>query len=175
MASRPEHHGHLTFGKEIERAHHVVAGGDLMVDVLDTRPVRRKQRDRVMDLVDTQQRRISDPVADPRVAHLGPEGLVTHCVGGAQPDVAETGDPGVALAVIAPAAGGWPPYQLDLVACRVVEGDELAHPTQFGLLNRTQADMMTEPIKLASRRLQIRAPGHFERGGLVGRRTGEIT
>jgi len=60
--------------------------------VLDTGTVRRKQRDRVMDLVDPQQRRIADPVAHSGVAHLGPEGLVAGGVGGAESDVAESGD-----------------------------------------------------------------------------------
>ena len=35
---------------------HVVASGDLMVDVLDAGPARRKQRDRVMHLVDDSRR-----------------------------------------------------------------------------------------------------------------------
>ena len=56
-----------------------------MVDVLDACPARRKQRDRVMDLVDAQQCRIADAVADSRVADLGPEGIVAGGVGGAEP------------------------------------------------------------------------------------------
>ena len=127
-----------------------------------------------MDLVDAQQRRIADPVADAGIAHLGPEGFVAGGVGGAEPDVAEAGDPGVPFAVIAPAAVGGPPHQLDLVAGRILEGDEAPHLAQIGFLRRTQADMMAEPIKLRGCRLQIRALGHFERGGLIGRRTGEV-
>src|SRR4029077_5989995 len=50
MPSWSEHHRPPAFRQEIERTHHVVAGGDLMVDVLDAGPARRKQRDRVMDL-----------------------------------------------------------------------------------------------------------------------------
>ena len=94
MPSRTEYHRHLTFRQEIERAHHVIAGGDLMVDVLDARPVGRKQRDRVMHLIDAQQRGIADPVAHSGVAHFGPERLVTGRVGGAESDVAESRDPG---------------------------------------------------------------------------------
>jgi hypothetical protein len=67
--------------REIKRAHHVIACGDLMIDVLDARSVRRKQCDRVMDLVDAQQRRIADAVTHPGVAHLGPECLVARRVG----------------------------------------------------------------------------------------------
>jgi hypothetical protein len=66
-----------------------------MVDVLDARAVRRKQGDRVMDLVDAQQRRIADPVAHAGVADFGPEGFVAGRVGRAQSDVAEPCDPGV--------------------------------------------------------------------------------
>ncbi len=33
---------------------------------------------------------------------------------------------------------------------------------------------MAEPIELRSRRLQIRALGHLEGGGLIGRRAGEV-
>ena len=33
---------------------------------------------------------------------------------------------------------------------------------------------MTEPIELRRRRLQIRALGNLERGGLIGRRAGEV-
>jgi transposase InsO family protein len=65
MPSRPEHHGYSTLRQEMKRTHHIVARGDLMVDVLDPRSVRRKQRDRVMDLVDTQQR-IRDRPISPR-------------------------------------------------------------------------------------------------------------
>ena len=53
----------------------------LMVDVLDARSVGRKQRDRVMELVDTQQRRVADSVAHSGVADLGPEHLIAGRVG----------------------------------------------------------------------------------------------
>src|SRR5256886_10218119 len=76
MSSRPEHHGYSAFGQEMKRTHPVVARGDLMVDVLDPRSVRRKQRDRVMDLVDTQQRRIADAIAHSGVADFVPERLI---------------------------------------------------------------------------------------------------
>jgi hypothetical protein len=44
------------------RPHHVVAGFDLVVDVLDSRAIRCKQRNRMMNLVDAQKRRIPDAV-----------------------------------------------------------------------------------------------------------------
>ena len=68
MPARPKDHGYSAFGQEIKRAHHVIACGDLMIDVLDARSVRRKQCDRVMDRVDTQQRSIADAVTHPGVA-----------------------------------------------------------------------------------------------------------
>lgn len=124
MPSRSEHHGYSTFGQEMKRAHHVVARGDLMVDVLDARSVGRKQRDRVMELVDTQQRRVADSVAHSGVADLGPEHPIAGRVGGAESDVAESSNPGVPLSVIAPATVSGPPNEFDLVACRILEGDE---------------------------------------------------
>src|SRR6266508_2263178 len=81
MTSRSEHHGYSAFGQEIKRAHHVIACGDLMIDVLAARSVRRKQCDRVLDLVDAQRRRVADAVTHPGVAHLGPECLVARRVG----------------------------------------------------------------------------------------------
>jgi hypothetical protein len=95
-----------------------------MVDVLDARSVGRKQRVRVMDLVDTQQRRVADSVAHSGVADLGPEHLIAGRVGGAESDVAESSNPGVPFSVIAPATVSGPPNEFDLVACRILEGDE---------------------------------------------------
>jgi hypothetical protein len=76
--------------------------------------------------------------------------------------------------VIAPAVIGGPPDQLDLVASRILEADEAPHSAQLGFLRRAQADLMAEPIELRGRRLQVRTLGHFERGGLVHRRAGEV-
>jgi hypothetical protein len=145
-----------------------------MVDVLDAGPIRGKQSDGVMDLVDAEQGRIADPVAHPGVAHCRPESLVARRVGAAETDVAESGNSGVTLSVIAPIAVGGAPDQLDLVARRIFKGDEAPNVAQFSFLRRAQADMMTEPIELGSRRLQFRAIGNFERGGLIGGRTGEV-
>jgi len=89
---------------ETKRPHHVIGALDLMVDVLDSGPVGWKQRDGVVNFVDPKQRRVADPVAHPRVADLGPEGLVAHRVRGAKADMAEAGDAGIALAMITAAA-----------------------------------------------------------------------
>ena len=146
-----------------------------MVDVLDARPVRRKQRDRVMDLVDAQQRRIADPVAHPGVAHLGPEGLVAGRVGGAEPDVAESGDARRRA-------------RRDSAGCRYAGRHTSSMLLPVGSLKamklrtrrssasfvRAHAYLMAEPIEFRRRRFQIGAFGNFECGGLIGRGAGEI-
>ncbi len=174
VPARTEDHAHLPVLQELVRAHDVVTGLHLMVDVLDARPVGRKERDGVMDLVDPQQRGIADPVAHAGVAHLGPERLVADCIGGAKTDVAEPGDPGVALAVISLSAIGGPPHQLDAVAGRIVEGDEALHLTQFSFFRRAQPNGVTEAVKLRGGRLQVRPLGHLEGGGLIAGRAGEV-
>src|SRR5262249_50048637 len=120
----PEHDRHLPLAKKIERAHDVVAGGDLMIDMLDPGSLGWKQCNGVMDRVDAQQRCIADPVTDPRVADVGPEELVAGGISGAKPDVAEAGDAGIAFAVIALAAVGGPPNKLDVVSGGILESYE---------------------------------------------------
>src|SRR3546814_5814643 len=99
---------------EVVRTLHVVRALDLVVDVLDARARGREQRNLVVDLVDAQQGRIADAVADACVADGGPEALVAHGVGGAQANVAEAGAAGVAAAV--PATAG--PRQIGRASCR---------------------------------------------------------
>ena len=130
MPSGTEHHRHLARRQEIERAHHVVAGSDLMVDVLDAGPIRRKQSNGVMHFVDAEQGRITDSVAHPGIAHPGPKDLVARRISCAQPDMAEPCDSSVAFAVIALAAVGGPPHELDVVARGILEGDEAPHADQ---------------------------------------------
>jgi hypothetical protein len=174
MPSRPEHHRYAAFGQEMKRSHHVIARGDLMVDVLDACSVRLKQCDRVMDPVDTQQRGIADPVAHARVADFGPESFITRRIGGAESDVAKPRDPGVAFSVIAPATVSGPPDEFDFVASRILEADEASHVAKFGFFRRTQTDVMSKPLKLRSRSLQIGAIANLECRGLIGRRAGEV-
>jgi len=71
-------------------------------------------------------------------------------VGGAQSDVAEAGDAGVAFAVIALAAIGGPPHQLDVVAGGVLEGDEASHPAHLRFFRRADTDRMAEAIELGA-------------------------
>src|SRR6516162_2644518 len=100
MPSRPKHDSDLPFGEEPERPHDVVTALDLVVDVLDTGVGGRKQCDRVMHFVDAQEWRIADPVAHARIANPCPEYLIAHGVRGAQANVTEAGDAGIARAVI---------------------------------------------------------------------------
>ena len=55
---------YLAFSEEMVGALDVVCALDLMIDVLDTGPVGRKQGYGVVDLVDPEQRRVADAVAD---------------------------------------------------------------------------------------------------------------
>src|SRR3546814_6456087 len=72
MLPWPEHHGNPALADEVVRTLHVVRALDLVVDVLDARARGREQRNLVVDLVDAQQGRIADAVADACVADGGP-------------------------------------------------------------------------------------------------------
>src|SRR4051794_7339414 len=82
MAARTENNGHAALAQKIERSQHIVAGLHLMVDMLNAGMRRAHQRDRVVDRIDAHQRNVPDPVADARVANLGPEPFVASRVGG---------------------------------------------------------------------------------------------
>ena len=118
MPSRPKHDSDLPFGEEPERPHDVVTALDLVVDMLDTGAAGREQCDGVMHFVDAQERCVADTIAHTRIADPSPERLVAHGVRGAQANVTEAGDAGIARAVIARAAVGGSPYQLNPVAGR---------------------------------------------------------
>src|SRR3712207_5161242 len=64
-------------------------------------PRRGEQRDRVVHLVDPHQRHVADAVRDAGIADRGPEALVAHHVRGAETDVGEAGDAGVARGRVA--------------------------------------------------------------------------
>src|SRR5262245_8081050 len=121
MAAGTERDPDAALVEEVERAHDVVATLDLMIDVLNAGPAARKQGDRMVHLVDAQQRRVADAVAHTRIAHFRPEGLVPGRIGRVQPDMAEPGDPRIARAVVAGAADGGAPDELDAVARRIGE------------------------------------------------------
>ncbi len=81
MPSRAECYRDAPLLQEMIGAHHVVAGLDLMVDVLDSGAVGWKQRDRMVYLINTQQRSIADTIGDAGVANGGPELLITDDIG----------------------------------------------------------------------------------------------
>ena len=81
MPSRTECYRDAPLFQEMIGAHHVVAGLDLMVDVLDSDVVGWKQRDRMVYLINTQQRGIADTIGDAGVANGGPELLITDDIG----------------------------------------------------------------------------------------------
>src|SRR5579859_3605965 len=93
MPSGPEADVHSFLTQEVIRAHDVVDGGDLMVDMLDPMARRGEEGDLVMDLVNSQQRRLADPVADLRPAGPRPELLITRRRIGVQPNMGEPCNP----------------------------------------------------------------------------------
>ncbi len=92
MAAGTENDRNAALVQEIIRPQHVVAGLHLMVDVLDAGLWRPHQRDGVMDRIDAHQGNIADPVADARVADLGPKPLVAGGIGRIEADMAEAGN-----------------------------------------------------------------------------------
>src|SRR6476660_6214349 len=101
MSSRPECDVDAALVQKMQGTHDVVGGLDLVIDVLNASPIGREQRNRMMHLVDPQECRVTDPVADPSIADLCPERFVTHWVGRAQADVTETSNTGVAGTMVA--------------------------------------------------------------------------
>jgi hypothetical protein len=149
VAAGPEHDPDLPFIEEPKRAHHVVGALDQVVDVLDAGVVGWEHCDRVVYFVDAQKRCIADAIAHARIADLRPERLVARGVRGAQADVAEAGDAGVAGSMIARAAMGGPPHQFDPVTGRVIERDKLAHFASFRLTWRAGVNRVSEQFQLA--------------------------
>src|SRR5712691_9709340 len=129
----PEDDFHALVAQEVIRAHHVVEGTHVVVDVLNAWMGRGEQSEGVMDCVHAQQGRIADPVRHPGVQEPRPERLVSRSVGGAQPDVAEMRDSGVARRKVAQPGMEGTHHDLDLVPGRVLEGEELLHPAQLAL------------------------------------------
>jgi len=169
VPSGAEHDPDLPLAQETIRAHHVVGALHLMVDVLDAGAIGREQRNRVMHFVDAQQRRIADAVAHARVADPRPERLVAGGIRRAQADVAKAGDAGVARAVVAHHAVRGAPYQLDAVAARVVEGDELAHLACLGFPRRADVNRVAEPLQFAGGGRERGARADLEGHRLVAR------
>ena len=81
MPSGTEHDWYAALVEEVVGTQHVVAGLDLVVDVLDAGLRRAHQRDGVVDGADAHQRDVADAVADPGVADLNPESFVARGIG----------------------------------------------------------------------------------------------
>ena len=96
MTPRAEDDAHALVLEPVVGAHHVVDRAHLEVHVLHARALRGEEGDLVVHLVDAQEGGVADPVAHPGAELAGPEALVAPGVGGAQPHVAERGDPRVA-------------------------------------------------------------------------------
>src|SRR5881396_317279 len=89
-----------------------------------------------MDGIHAQERRIADPVRYAGVQEPRPEGFVPRRVGGPQPDVAEMRDSGVARRKIAQARMERAHHDLDLVAGRILEGEEMPDAAQLAFVIR---------------------------------------
>src|SRR6516225_6655864 len=148
VPSRPKHDSDLPFREEPEGTHDVVAALDLVVDVLDTGVVGREQCNRVMHFVDAQERRVADTIAHARIADPSPERLVAHGVRGAQANMTEAGDAGITHAMIARAAVGGSPHQLNPIARRVIKTDELAYLPGLRLVGRAGVNRVSESLQL---------------------------
>jgi hypothetical protein len=116
MAPGAEQDPHPALLQDVEGAHHVVDALDLVVDVLHAGEGRGEEGDLVMDLVDPQQRRYADAVADLGAHQAGPEAFVAGGVQGPQADMAEAGDAGVARREVPAAAVVRRVDQVDAVA-----------------------------------------------------------
>ncbi len=133
MPTGAELDGYAALAQQVIGPHDVVDAFHLMVDMLHARIGRREQRDLVMDLVDAQQRRIADAVADLRAQQAGPEFFVAARVERAQADVAETRNARIARRKITPAAVMRGVDEFDVVARGILERDELARITLLGI------------------------------------------
>src|SRR5271167_2491463 len=98
-----------------------------MIDVLDATTRRPHQRDCVVYRVDAHQGNIADPVADARVAYLGPKSFIARGIGGVETDMAEAGDARVTRREITPPTSLGSYDQFDVVAAGVAKSDERAH------------------------------------------------
>ena len=148
MPSWAEHHADIPILQEIVGAHDVIAGLNLMIDVLNAWSWRWEQSDRMMHLIDAQERRITDPIGNTRVAYRCPECLVTHGISRAESDMAEARDPCIAAAVVALPGVPRPVNKLDAIAARIFEGDKAFDVTRSGFTGRADLDRMTQAVEL---------------------------
>src|SRR3546814_9887575 len=102
------------------------------------------------------------------VADGGPEALVAHGVGGAQANVAEAGDAGVAAAVPATAGQRRAPRQLDPIAGRITESDEATHLALGSFVRGADVHRVAERLEFRGGGIEFGGGVDFERNRLVG-------
>ena len=120
--------------QEVPVAEHVVDGGHLEVHVAQAGPLAAEHRELVVHRVDPDQAGgIADPVGHPGVEPGAPEPVGLVHVRRVQAQVAELGDPGRPGERDRPGDRLLLAHQLQPVAERVVEADELADPAGPGL------------------------------------------
>ena len=123
--------------------------------MLDACAIGWEKRDGMVYLVNAQQSRVADPVADARVAHFRPERFVANRVSSAQADMTEASDAGVARTVVASVAHGGTPSNLDWIAAGIGEADEVAHHARVGLLASAYVHSMAKLLQLGCRLVEI--------------------
>ena len=174
MPARAEHHFDPPLVQEMERPLNIIGAFDLVVDVLDAGPVGRKQRYRMMHGIDPQKRRVANTIGHTGVANLRPELFVSRCVGGAEPDMREPGDTGIAHAVISLGRLFRPDDQLDFVSRRITKGDESCDLAQRGFFRASVADFAADRLESGGRLFEFGLRGNFECHGLIARVAREI-
>src|SRR3546814_16386675 len=102
------------------------------------------------------------------VADGGPEALVAHGVGGAQANVAEAGDAGVAAAVPATAGQRRAPRQLDPIAGRITESDEATHLALGSFVRGADVHRVAERPEFRGGGIEFGGGVEFERNRLAG-------
>ena len=133
-AARTEDDAHALAAQQIPGAHEVIDVSDLMIHMLDAGACRLEQRDLVVNLVDAQERRVADAIADAGAERADPETLVAHRIGRAQPDMAEAGDARRAPGNERAGVGVLRPHdQIDRVAGGVAERNQRAHVSMFAI------------------------------------------
>jgi len=157
--------------QEVPVPEDVVDGLDLEVHVAQARLVAAEDSELVVHRVDAHQAGgIPQPVRHTGVEARTPEPVGLVHVRRVQAQVTELGDPGAAAEVHRPPDGLLLVHQLQPVADRVVEGDELTHPAGPGFGGRASVYGQAGPLELGLGGVEGIGVGHGEaRGDHPGR------
>src|ERR1700752_1486728 len=169
MPSGAKRYRDAHFLQEIIGAHHVVATFDLMVDVLDSDNVRWKQRDRMMHLINAQERGIADPIGDAGVADLTPELIIAVHVGGAKADMTKACNPGISASTVAFSGMRGPIDEFNSVTAGIPECNKALDAAGCGLVFGTTPDGMAKPLQLGRSRIKVVLAAYLKRDRLLGR------